>query len=319
MHPLVRKVLEAIIVACTTALAPLFLLVAKSGIGVPTCRKLGFQPVLVHFYTPIPDYESIPTAQFTHRQNFPGVNLNLERSIASLIGMSPYASECKWPDNRIGQEAFYSLNPQFGFCSAALLHCMLRARKSTRVIEVGGGYSTAITLAALKELSDSNPSFICIEPFPSRFARDQILSLSSRLNCRLIERGVQTVPKESFLTLESNDVLFIDSSHVSKLGSDVNYLILEILPILKQGVLVHFHDIYLPYEYPAEHFFGRHKVFWNEQYLLAAFLTENPNFEVLVAGHHLLRNASAAFQQHFPQFDRDRHRSTSSFWIRRCK
>src|ERR1044071_9524271 len=114
----------------------------------------------------------------------------------------------------------------------------------------------------------------------------------------LIEKNVQEINLEFFSQLESGDILFIDSSHTVKIGGDVNYLFLEILPRLKPGVIVHVHDIFLPFEYRRDWVMDEFR-FWSEQYLLQAFLTFNSEFEVLLANRYLayryLEDLKAAF------------------------
>jgi len=106
---------------------------------------------------------------------------------------------------------------------------------------------------------------------------------------------------------------------VSKLNSDVNYLYLQILPRLAKGVIVHIHDIYIPYEYPAVHFYGQQKIFWNEQYFLQAFLTNNRDFEIIMPGYFVQTDRNKDFQAAFPHYDPRKHRATSSFWLRKVR
>jgi len=200
----------------------------------------------------------------------------------------------------------------FGYSSAALLHSMIRASGSRRVIEVGGGYSSLISLAALK-LNGAGFSFTCVEPYPRPWFAEAIAAAGGRL----VREPVQSLPRGFFDGLEAGDLLFIDSSHVAKLGSDVNRLFHEVLPALKRGVLVHVHDIYIPYEYPAEHFLSSHKNFWNEQYLLQAMLSANPSYEVVMPGFFVQTELGAQFRAAFPRYDPARHRRTSSFYFRK--
>jgi hypothetical protein len=129
---------------------------------------------------------------------------------------------------------------------------------------------------------------------------------------------VEQVPLESFLHLDENDILFIDSSHVIKIGGDVNYLLLEVLPRLNKGVVVHFHDVFLPEEYPKRFVFERHQ-FWSEQYLLQAFLSFNYAFEVLWAGYYMYHNYPREFKSVFPSYTEGERHAPGSFWIRRKK
>jgi hypothetical protein len=94
----------------------------------------------------------------------------------------------------------------------------------------------------------------------------------------IVARNFQDVPPDTFSTLSAGDILFIDSSHVSKTDSDVNYAFFEILPRLSSDVNVHFHDVFHPFEYPKEWVYqGRA---WNEAYILRAFLQYNQTFTI---------------------------------------
>jgi len=133
----------------------------------------------------------------------------------------------------------------------------------------------------------------------------------------LIPKKVQDIPLSEFKKLSENDILFIDSSHVLKIGSDVQYLYLEVLPRLNKGVIVHAHDIFLPAEYPKE-WVLKNYIFWNEQYLLQAFLAFNNSFEVLWAGSYMHLRHPDKLEEAFSSYKRDKI-WPSSFWIRKIK
>ena len=147
------------------------------------------------------------------------------------------------------------------------------------IIEVGSGFSSLLAAEAIAR-NDSS-ALICIEPFPPEFLRKGFPGLHS-----LIEKKVQDIDLEFFSQLDSGDILFIDSSHTVKIGGDVNYLFLEVLPRLKPGVIVHVHDIFFPFDYRRDWVMDEFR-FWTEQYLLQAFLTFNSEFEVLMANRYL--------------------------------
>jgi len=123
---------------------------------------------------------------------------------------------------------------------------------------------------------DNKIDVLLVEPYPVNLEN---LTKGFTRNFRVIPEFVQSVPLDTFKKLERNDILFIDSTHVSKAGSDVNYILFEILPVLKEGVIIHFHDVFYPFEYPQEWI---EKGFaWNEDYLLRAFLMHNNHYEIL--------------------------------------
>ncbi len=311
---LLRGVLRVVLPVLVLPLAPIFALVARTGIGVDICRRFGFHPIRLHFYQPVPRYEQVPPEHFGRPLDHPGVDIDLERSRALLGRLAAFGAECRWPDAPGAAGTYYGSNDNFGFSSAAMLHSMIRAHGTRRVIEVGSGFSSLIALGALKA-NGGDWHFTSIEPYPSQWLREALAREGE--HAALLGQPAQRVAPALFDALGENDLLFIDSSHVSQLASDVNFLFLQVLARLRPGVLVHVHDIYLPYEYPAAHFFGANKMFWNEQYLLQALLAGHPDFEVLLPGFHVQTALTAEFAQAFPAYDAARHRNSSSFWFRR--
>jgi predicted O-methyltransferase YrrM len=173
---------------------------------------------------------------------------------------------------------------------------MLREAQPRRVIEVGSGFSSAAMLDANELAFSGRMKFTFIDPDLSRLR--PLLHPADAERSTLIERRVQDVPLQTFMELEANDVLFIDSSHVSKIGSDVNRLFFDILPVLAPGVLIHIHDIVGDLEYPREWLDeGRA---WNEQYLLRAFLMNNPSYRIELFTAWLFNTRHAWLREHMP-------------------
>jgi hypothetical protein len=193
---------------------------------------------------------------------------------------------------------FYWDNPMFSPLDAAAYYGVIRALRPRRIIEVGSGYSTAVALMGGAR-ADQPMEISCIEPYPSGFLLKQKRKLKT-----LIERKIQDVDPLIFETLEAGDVLFIDSSHCSRLGSDLNFLMFEAIPRLKAGVRVHFHDIFLPCEYPRS-WLEEIGIMWNEQYMLLAFLMFNNAFEVIwsssIAGARHRDGVEALFEGVLPK------------------
>lgn len=190
---------------------------------------------------------------------------------------------------------------------------MIRYFKPTRVIEVGSGYSTFLSARAIlknKAEYGINAELIAIDPYPKDILRKWFPGLS-----KLIVEEVQNVDLSEFKKLKENDILFIDSSHVLKIGSDVQYEYLEILPRINKGVIVHAHDIFLPLEYPKE-WVLRLRRFWNEQYLLQSFLAFNSAFEVLLAGSYMHLKHPEKLDKAFGSYNR-KTVLPGSFWIRK--
>jgi hypothetical protein len=182
--------------------------------------------------------------------------------------------------------------PGFGPIEAQALHGIIRYYKPGRIIEVGSGVSTYCSLKAIEK--NNHGHITCIEPFPS----DKLKSLSQ---ISLIEKEVQKVPFETFDSLSNNDLLFIDSSHTVKNRSDVNYLVLEVLPRLNQGVIVHFHDIFLPYDYQID--ILRAYLQWSETSLLRAFMINNDKAEIIFSLSQLHEDKKRDLLDVFPEYN----------------
>ncbi len=173
---------------------------------------------------------------------------------------------------------FYFENPFFGCHDASILFSMLLEYRPRRVVEVGCGYSSCLMLDTNEQFFNGSLDLTLIDP--ALGDRQSLFGERGAGAARLLADCVQNVPRRVFETLEENDILFVDSSHVSKTGSDVNYFLFEILPILKPGVLVHVHDIFYPFEY-LEDWALKDKRSWNEAYALHAFLQYNSAFEIV--------------------------------------
>jgi predicted O-methyltransferase YrrM len=167
-------------------------------------------------------------------------------------------------------------NNMFPMVDAILVLRIIELKKPERVIEVGSGFSTLAFLDAF-EANQSKTRLTCIEPFPNRLKNNVALHELKRIE--LIQKPLQDVPLQEFKNLKQNDILFVDSSHVAKIGSDVTYLFLVILPELASGVIIHFHDIVYPYTYPKH--WTEQGWAWNESLFLRAFLVESYKYEII--------------------------------------
>jgi predicted O-methyltransferase YrrM len=288
--------------------APAVALVARWGIGAEYYLRKGFLPVPVHYYQPIFDPNAIPDSVWERKHDLPGIEFNEERQLTLLREFGKCGEECRWPEHAVG--GYYAQNDTFGYSSGALLHAAIRYFAPRQVIEVGAGMSTLLITAALH--ANERGLLTTIDPNP----REQVFDLPER--CEIVPKPVEAIPVETFERLGCDDILFIDSSHVIRTGGDVNYLYLDVLPRLKSGVVVHIHDIQLPYEYFKTYSTRRNapRLFWTEQYLLQALLTNSSRWEVLLAGYWVQRDRAEHFQRAFPHWSPDAHRLTTSFYMR---
>lgn len=234
-----------------------------------------------HFYSPLPSREDIearaPRLFDRDVTSIPGVDLRDDAQRALLKTFAGYADEVRFPDVPSEGFRYHLRNPFFGHGDATILACMLRHHVPTHVIEVGSGFSSAVMLDVNEKLLGKSMKLTFIEPWPERLLR--LLDARDRRSAEIVEKNVQVVELDRFRALEDGDMLFIDSSHVAKIGSDVCHLLFEVLPVLASGVFVHFHDVLWPFEYPREWLEeGRA---WNEAYMLRAFLQYNHAFEIV--------------------------------------
>lgn len=233
-----------------------------------------------HFYSPIPDRSFIKEKKErlfnTDFRDMDDINLNenYQKNILNKLVSKYYTQFPYWEGNK---NLRYNIdNGFFLYFDAFTLYSMIRELKPKRIVEIGSGFSSALMLDINEVYFNETIQLTFVEPFPERF--HELIFLRDSGKYILHEQTVQECNLEIFKELEENDVLFIDSSHVSKIGSDVNYIFFNILPILKKGVRIHFHDIFYPFEYPKEWVMnGR---YWNEAYLLRAFLAYNQEFEI---------------------------------------
>ncbi len=219
-----------------------------------------------------------------------------------------------FPKNKTSKpHEYYLKNPNFGPVDAEILYCMIRHFKPKKMVEIGSGFSTLLSAQAiLKNEEDygQKTELIAIEPYPNEILKSGFPGLS-----RLIPEKSEKTDFSLFNELKENDILFIDSSHVLKIGNDVYFEYLEILPRLRKGVIVHIHDIFLPFEYPKEWVLNMHR-FFNEQYLLQAFLSFNSAFEVLWAGAYMHLKYPSKLEEAFSSYDK-KSVQPGSFWITR--
>jgi hypothetical protein len=299
-------------------LFPIMKMMATRGIGTDKCLKHGFLPVSVHYYQPIPDiYELEKRNSWNKISKMRGIKFEPEKYIEFVKQLAQkYSTECNWPNEPSVDPKQFSLhNDNFSYGCAASLHCILRHYKPKQIIEIGSGNSSKVISAAieLNILQSHETKYTIIDPYSSL---DQT---NFPKNTNIIRQPVELMDLEIFESLEENDILFIDSTHVCKTGSDVNFEILEILPLLKKGVLIHFHDIPLPFEYDKIYATNPNfRVFWTESYLLQAFLICNRDFEIIIPMKYLQKHYLEDLKTSFPNAAATNNGFKSeSLWIKR--
>lgn len=291
---------------------------AETGRGTEACLSEGALPMRVHFYSPVPDIKELESRGiWSKKSKMAGIDIGVDRQLQLVNELgTAFGQECSWPKHQTANSIdFFTHNNSFSYGCAAALHTMIRKFKPKKIVEIGSGNSSKVIAAALKrnESETGIPAhYRIVDPYPNPY----VFELGAN---QVDSKRVELCNPEDFRNLAENDILFIDSSHVVKPGSDVNFLILDVLPNLNPGVVVHFHDISLPYEYPKAYATSpTFRVFWNEAYLLQAFLSGNQDFEVLLMMNLVQEEHMDVFQKAFPHFSlSDNWANSGSFWIRR--
>lgn len=250
-----------------------------------------------HYYSPIISIDNIKEREDNIWNKFEtdgieGINLNTQSQIELIKrNLSKFYNEMLFKSDKQENVRYYFENDFYSYTDGIILYSMIRHFKPKRIIEIGSGFSSAVMLDTNEFHFNNEINLTFIEPYPDRLK--SLMSENDKKQNKIIEIDSQLVELGYFDKLEAGDILFIDSTHVSKTGSDVNYILFEILPRLRKGVLIHFHDIFYPFEYPKEWVFqGRN---WNEDYILRAFLLYNNKFEILLFSDYIHKHHKEAF------------------------
>ena len=279
----------------------------------------GYHVTPVHFYEPIPDTRALKDDLWLKHSELVGIDINENKQLELLsLFVTKFKKEYDvLPKNKTSiPYEYYVKNSWLESVDGEILYCMIRYFKPKKIFEIGSGYSTYLSAQAVLKNREEDEDYACeliaIEPYPNETLKAGFPGLS-----KLVSKKVEDVPLKDFKKLTENDILFIDSSHVLKIGSDVRYEYLEILPRLNKGVIVHVHDIFLPAEYPKEWVLKKY-LFWTEQYLLQAFLIFNATFKVLWAGSYMHLKHPDKLEVAFSSYKRG-GRLPKSFWMKKVK
>jgi len=235
-----------------------------------------------HYYSTIPSDEDIGYHNSSILPLHDEINERRLEQKTLLKNLSQYYKEIDFPRNKTLSNRYYFENGFFSYSDSIFLSCLLRHIKPSRIVEIGSGFSTAAILDTCDQIINYKPYIQCIEPYPQRLIR--LLRNEDSKSIDITSKKLQLVELEVFTSLGENDLLFIDSSHVCKYGSDVQHIFFKILPALRKGVIVHFHDIHHNFEYDKEWVKGGR--FWNESYLLRCFMMYNDHWEIVLFGQY---------------------------------
>lgn len=272
---------------------------------------MGILPVKDHYYEPLINPKKHLIKSLREDRPLPGINFNDSEQLA-LLSKFTYADELlKFPIEKKSDTEYFYNNGSYGSGDAEYLYNVVRYFKPKKIIEIGSGNSTRMVKNAFTQNKKENTFYscrhICIEPYEQPWLKD--------FGVELIRERVETLDKSVFEQLEANDILFIDSSHMIRPQGDVLFEFLEILPIVKSGVIIHVHDIFMPKDYLTE-WVNDHRL-WNEQYLLEAFLSCNKEFKIIGALNYLTHHHKASLSAACPVFGKQKDKEPGAFWFQR--
>lgn len=267
-----------------------------------------------HYYSPIPDWRQIRLDQARIFGPVPaqiaGVALDIEQQTGLLRELSKYYATMPFKAEKTDGLRYYFDNPSYAYCDAIFLHCMLRHLRPQRVVEIGSGYSSCVTLDTNEQFLDGKTELTFIEPYPQLL--HSLLKAGDAERVTVMPQRLQDVDINVFQQLAAGDILFVDSTHVSRIDSDVNRIFFEILPALASGVYIHFHDIFYPFQYPAAWIASGQA--WNELYLMRAFLQYNNAFDVVLMSTYLAQFNRSALEEYMPLALRN---TGGNIWLRK--
>jgi len=251
-----------------------------------------------HFYSPLVNTSEINAQAeriFNNERNLESIDMNEDGQYKLMNLFKDYYKLLPFTENPIEGKRYFYNNSFYSYSDVIFLFSMIMHNKPRRIIEIGSGFSSAAMLDVNEQFFKNSMDITFIEPYPINLKN--IIKPGDKYT--LIEKKIQDVHKSIFQSLEENDILFIDSTHVAKTNSDVLFEIFEILPYLNKGVKIHFHDIFFPFEYPRK-WVVEEKKNWNEIYFLRAFLMYNTNFKIVAFSTYLENIHEKWFMENMP-------------------
>jgi hypothetical protein len=269
-----------------------------------------------HFYSPYPDQAEIDRraeAIFDTSKDPLGIDLRVDEQFALFDQLATLLEDdLPFPADKGDEFRYYFDNPAYAWSDGMILHAMLRHIRPRRIVEVGSGYSSAMTLDTTERWLDGDVELVFVEPYTELL--NSLLRPGDEQRVTVLEQAVQEVDLETFTSLAAGDVLFIDSTHVSKAGSDVNHLYFEVLPRLAEGVWVHVHDIFHPFEYSEA--WVREGRAWQEAYVLRALLMFSDTFEIRWFQDYMWQHHRQTLEARLPLMAKN---SGGNIWLQRAK
>jgi hypothetical protein len=266
-----------------------------------------------HFYSPIVDPAELRKRYGSVFNDIDPADIDLrtDAQLAIIDRIKRHYVTLPFQQTKQPNQRYFYDTKNYSYGDAIMLGCLLSEWRPKRYVEFGSGYSSCAALD-IRDAQHIDMQCTFIDPYP-KLLRD-LLNGERTSSCRVIESPAQDIDLSLIDELEAGDVLFIDSTHVTKAGSDVNFHVFNVLPRLKSGVYIHFHDVFFPFEYPPEWFFRGNRS-WNELYLLRAFLAHNDAFEIVLFNHYLARRFPQVMLEAMPMFMKN---PGGALWLRKC-
>lgn len=268
-----------------------------------------------HFYSPIVDPISVESHIYNIEggpfpSHLPEIPLDPTKLIETWQAMVPYLLQLPFEMQKTEPYRYQYDNTMYSWGDASILSGIINLFRPRRIIEIGSGWSSACMLDTVEHILNLDTKITFIEPYTA-ILRDVL----GRDYCKadVIEEGIQNIDPKIFDQLEKNDILFIDSTHVLKTGSDVEFELFKILPRLKDGVIVHFHDMFWPFEYPRSWVVDENRS-WNELYGIRAFLSGNREWDVLFFNDYMYKLELDLIKDTYPAF---LNNSGGALWLQK--
>lgn len=271
--------------------------------------KIGVFPIRDHYYEPLFNPKKLRYSLRDDRE-LPGIDLNINGQLELLNKFTFNEELLSIPIEQKDKLRYYFNNQSFPPGDSEYYYSMIRLYKPKKIIEIGSGFTSLMAMEAINQNKKDNPSYYCdltlVEPYEMDWLKET--------NATVIKDIVENVSKEMFNNLSKNDILFIDSSHIIRPQGDILFEYLEILPCLQKGVLIHIHDIFTPKDY-SDHWFFDEVLFWNEQYLLEAFLSFNNKYDIIAALNYLYHHHFNDLVSKCPILQKQYYKEPRSFWL----
>lgn len=265
-----------------------------------------------HFYSPLVDHRILRLSKERGIPNLPDLSIDKSSMVEFWNKNLNLIQSFNFPAKSNQAHRFYTENSAFCIGDSVIYFTMLGVLRPKRVIEIGAGFSSLLLLESLEQHGLKDTQVTLIDPYPEKLL--ELISERKLQRIHLIKKPIQDASLHLFSECESGDIVFIDSTHVLKTESDVCFELFNVLPKLNDGVYIHFHDIFWPFDYPES--WIKEGRSWNEAYALRAFLMNQEKYEIIFFNDYFARMHKNLIADTMPSFLEN---SGGSIWLRKKK